>query len=132
MSLAQPYQRVLDASAVLAYLFVETGWEIVEPLLVHAGISAVNWSEVVQKATARGVNIAGLASDLSALGTSIVDFTLDDAEEAASLWHQTRSLGLSLGDRACLALGIRLQLPIVTADRAWSTLSLPVSIQVVR
>ena len=122
--------RVLDASALLALLHEEPGAEFVE--LEGAVISAVNWSEVLYKCLSRGVDIKGLRGDLEALGLSIEPFTPQDAELAAELWPQTRSLGLSLGDRACLALGLRSGLTVVTADRSWKNLRLGVKVQVIR
>lgn len=122
--------RVLDASALLAFLHDEPGAERVE--LERSAISAVNWSEVFWRCLARGVDVDGLRGDLEALGLSIVPFTLQDAERAAGLWPQARSLGLSLGDRACLALGLRLGLPVVTADRAWKGLQLGIEIHAIR
>jgi len=113
---------VLDASALLAWLHDEPGGDQVEALLEVAVMSAVNWSEVLQKSVARGVAVEGLREDLEALGLQIEPFTIRDAEIAAGLWEQTRPLGLSLADRACLALGLRLGWPVVTADRAWQAL----------
>ncbi|BBM68884.1 type II toxin-antitoxin system VapC family toxin [Rhodothermus marinus] len=113
---------VLDASALLAWLHDEPGGDQVEALLEVAVMSAVNWSEVLQKSLARGVAVEGLREDLEALGLQIEPFIIRDAEIAAGLWEQTRPLGLSLADRACLALGLRLGWPVVTADRAWQAL----------
>lgn len=96
---------VIDASALLALLHLETGHEIVEQHLGQSVISSVNWSETLQKALAKGIETNGLKEDLEALGLKIVSFTTEDAELAAHLWLQTKSMGLSLGDRACLALG---------------------------
>lgn len=63
-------------------------------------ISSVNWAEVVQKSIAGGVDVDGLREDVEALGLSILPFTVEEAETAGRLWLQTRSCGLSLGDRA--------------------------------
>lgn len=125
-------EAVLDASALLAMLHDEAGGEKVEPLLAAAVISSVNWSEVVQKSIARNVWDESLRADLEALGLSIVPFTREDAEGAARLWHRTRARGLSLGDRACLALGHRLGLPVVTTDRAWKGAVPGLDVRVVR
>lgn len=125
-------QVVLDASALLAALHREPGGELVEARLEQAALSAVNLAEVMQRSVARGVAVEGLANDLAALGVTVVPFTAEDAELSATLWPQTRHLGLSLGDRACLALALRLGLPAMTADRAWIQLELSVKIQVVR
>jgi ribonuclease VapC len=122
----------LDASALLAVLQREPGADAVVPLLGRAAISAVNWSETVQKALARSVPMQGLRRDIEALGVSIVPFVAADAEEAAGLWPQTVQAGLSLGDRACLALAHREAVPALTTDRAWRSLSIGVDIQVIR
>ncbi len=95
-------------------------------------MSGVNWAEVLQRRVARGIPIEGLRADLEALGLTIVPFTAEDAEASAKLWPNTRSLGLSLGDRACLALALRLGLPALTADRVWAGLQVGVEVQVVR
>lgn len=123
---------VLDASALLAALHDEPGGDLVEQELEHAVISSVNWSEVLYKSLAQGVKIEGLREDLEVLGLSIEPFTPEDAEIAAELWSQAGSLGLSLGDRACLALALRLGLPVLTADRAWKKLNLPIEIRAIR
>jgi len=125
-------KAVLDASALLAFLQGEQGGESVEAVLHEAAISTVNWSEVVQKAMGRAVSVEGLRADLEALGLSITPFSAAQAEQAAELWPQTRALGLSLGDRACLALGLHSQLPVMTTDREWGDLSLSVDVRVLR
>lgn len=125
-------KAVLDASALLAVLHEEAGSEKAEPFLETAAVSSVNWSEVVQKSLARGVRVEGLRADMEALGLDIIPFTADDAEIAADLWKRTRRRGLSLGDRSCLALGIRLGLPVITADKAWKGLGAGVDIHVIR
>ncbi|HEX7598631.1 MAG TPA: type II toxin-antitoxin system VapC family toxin [Polyangia bacterium] len=122
---AHPARVVLDASALLAYLQQERGHQVVEPVLGAAAISAVNLSEVLQKSAAAGVPTAGLETDLQAVGVRVQAFDAEDAACAASLWTSTRKLGLSLGDRACLALAQRLHLPAYTADRAWAAVAEP-------
>ncbi len=113
---------MLDASALLAWLNEEAGADKVEPLLEESAISTVNLSETLQKSLARGVDVTGLKEDLAALGLTVVDFTPADAEVAAGLWRHTKRLGLSLGDRCCLATARRLEIPAVTADRDWAKL----------
>jgi ribonuclease VapC len=123
---------VLDASAVLALLQDEPGSGIVEELLETAAISSVNWSEVTQKSLARQVEPEELRQELEALGLEILPFTAALAETTARLWSSTRVAGLSLGDRACLALAAILGLPAVTTDRIWADLGLAIEIRVVR
>ncbi len=123
---------VVDASALLAMLHAEPGAETVEKALEDGAISTVNWSEVQQRSLASGIDVDDLRGDMEALGLEIVPFTVEDAEQAAGLWSPTRHLGLSLGDRACLALARRLRLPALTADRAWVDLDLDVQVQPIR
>lgn len=123
---------VLDASALLAMLHREPGADVVQELLETAAISSVNWSEVIQKALDRQIEIEGLRQELEALGLQILPFTAALAETTARLRASTRRAGLSLGDRSCLALAAVLNLPAVTADRIWSDLELAIEIRVLR
>lgn len=123
---------VLDASALLAYLQDEPGGDIVDAVLAESVMSSVNWAEVIQKSISAGVNVEGMLDDLQALGLTIEPFTLSDGEMAGRLWQQTRQYGLSLGDRACLSLGSRLGVPILTSDRTWASLRLSLDIKVIR
>jgi PIN domain nuclease of toxin-antitoxin system len=123
---------VLDASALLAMLHGEPGGEVVHGLLETAAMSSLNWSEVVQKSLDRQVDVEGLRQDLEALGLRIVPFTASQAEQAAFFRAITRQAGLSLGDRACLALAAELGLPAVTADRVWSDVPIEVEVRVAR
>lgn len=123
---------VLDASALLALLRSEPGAEAVEQLLDRAAISTVNWAEVSQRWLAHGVDVTDLRVDVEALGLRIVPFSVEDAENAAALWSSTRAMGLSLGDRACLGLARRLDVPAFTADRAWLGADLDVEIRPIR
>lgn len=123
---------VLDASALLAMLHAEPGGEEVRRVLQTSSISSVNWSEVVQKSLERGVEVEGMRQDLEVLGLEIVPFSAAQAERAAFLRALTRHLGLSLGDRACLALAAESRLPALTTDRNWADLALDVEIRVTR
>ena len=123
---------VLDSSALLALLQNEPGAAVVRPAVDGAVISSVNWSEVVQKSLARGTEVAGLLEGLEAAGLTVLPFDADDADLAARLWLETRSYGLSLGDRACLATGLRARSPVLTADRSWTALPLGVEVRSIR
>jgi PIN domain nuclease of toxin-antitoxin system len=125
-------KAVLDASALLAFLQSEPGSEEVEAVLAEAFISAVNWSEVVQKALSANVETSGMRADVQALGLTIEAFTAEHAEFAGQLWSDTKKYGLSLGDRACLSLGHHLELPILTMDRAWIKPALSLDVRVLR
>lgn len=85
---------------------------------------------MLQKSLAHGVDIAGLREDLEALGLVIMPFHAADAEQAAHLWSP--GSGLSLADRACLALGLRHGGIVLTADRMWTQASLGVTVRIIR
>ncbi len=122
----------LDASALLAMLLGEPGGDRVEARLEGGIISTVNWSEVIQKAQDLGSSTAGLADELAGAGLTIVPFELAEAELAGSLWARTHHLGLSLGDRACLATALLRSGDVMTADRTWSKLTLDIEVEVIR
>ena len=123
---------VLDASAILAFVYRETGHEAVLPLLENSRVSAANWSEVLQKIAGHGGDAGRQAMLLTALGIEVEPLTALDAVAAAQLYPATRGPGLSLGDRCCLALAIRLGVAAVTADKAWTGIDLPVDITLIR
>ena len=123
---------VLDASAVLALLQKEAGHEKVATALAGARISTVNLAEVGSRLANLGRSAVQVRAVLLALGLRIVTFDQDQAFEAARLRPLTRSLGLSLSDRACLALARLQRLPAMTTDRAWRNLSLGIQIAVIR
>lgn len=123
---------VLDASALIALLWDEPGAEMVERLLGRAVMSAVNWAEVLQRYRAHGVATTDKRESVEALGVAIQGFTSADADTVAELWKPTRRAGLSLGDRACLALARRLGLPAHTADRDWRKVDVGVAVVLIR
>jgi PIN domain nuclease of toxin-antitoxin system len=123
---------VVDASALLALLNGEPGAERVAERLPAAAIGTVNLAEVVAKLADAGVPEVQLRQVLNGLGLDVHPFDMDQAWEAGLLRARTRTLGLSLGDRACLALGLALGRPVLTADRSWSKLRVGVEILTVR
>jgi PIN domain nuclease of toxin-antitoxin system len=123
---------VLDASALLAFLNEEPGSEVVASYLDRAAMSAVNLSEVVAKLTERDTPEALIQEFVEQLQVSIVAVDQSQAVAAGLLRPQTRAFGLSLGDRACLALGLHLNQPVITTDRQWQNLDLALEIQVIR
>ena len=127
-------ETVLDASAVLAYLLGEPGEGEVGEVLEHGRgvISAVNLSEVAAKLADGGMSDAESDAVVAALDMRVVPFDTAQALACARLRAPTRSLGLSLGDRACLALAEQLSLSVITTDRAWSALTVAVPIRVLR
>jgi PIN domain nuclease of toxin-antitoxin system len=124
---------VLDASAILALLNDEPGAEKITPeLLSHATASAVNLAEVQTMLVREGGDPDeswGLAVDPI---PDIEPFTAEQSRIAGTLVQKTSSLGLSLGDRACLALAIVLEAPVYTTDRLWKKLKLGIPIYVLR
>lgn len=108
---------VVDASALLAFLQGEPGAERVEEILDQAVIGAANWAEVAQKVRTSGADWGVASGLLLSYRLKVEPVTQNDGEVAAGLWARGR--GLSLGDRLCLALGRRLDAPVLTADRAW-------------
>lgn len=125
-------ERVWDASALLALLNDEPSTVDLPALLPGAVVSAVNLSEVVTKLSDRGMPDPEARKVLEALPLTLVPFDDDQAYRAAALRPATRSAGLSLGDRACLALAAARGLPALTADRSWSRLDLPVEVEPIR
>lgn len=121
---------VLDASAVLAWLQEEPGAQKVDAVIEHGFIGAANFSEVLQKAAQHGRDLREVGGLLLDVGLTVEDVTTDDAVSAALLWQ--RCPDLSLGDRLCLALGMRLHHPVVTADRSWRGRSLGIRVDVIR
>ena len=124
---------VLDSSALLALLNHEPGAEKLTPELLNVAVcSTVNLAEVHSKLVSLGISESEAWTDATAPVSEFVDFTAAHAQLAGDLVRQTRPFGLSLGDRACLALGMDLGAPVYTADRAWKKLRLPVQINLIR
>ncbi len=119
---------VWDASALLVLLQREPGWEALAARLAGSSMSAVNLSEVAARLLGAGGHPPTTREILDTLPLDIHDFSSDQAYRAAELREATKHLGLSLGDRACLALGLELDSPVLTADRAWLELDLGVEI----
>jgi PIN domain nuclease of toxin-antitoxin system len=112
---------VIDASVVLAWLQDAPGSDMAERHMVEGVIGAANWSEVLQKARQHGAQPGLVARLLTSFGLQVVDVTAEDGERAADLW--AAGSVLSLADRLCLALGLRLGLAVVTTDHAWRSIA---------
>jgi PIN domain nuclease of toxin-antitoxin system len=123
---------ILDASAVLAYLFDERGGDLVLPELGRSAISAVNWSEVVQRALGLGAWTESMRSEFESTGAQVLSVEPVHAERAALLREPTRANGLSLADRICFALAASRDRPILTADRAWAEIDVGVEVRLIR
>ena len=123
-------KTVLDASAILAALFREPGAGVIETHYEAGVVSSVNLSEVAAKPSDRGMPSIQAQELLSGLGLAIRPLDERLAYMAGALREATRSSGLSLGDRACLALGLAEGVPVVTVDRKWVDVSEAVGVEV--
>lgn len=123
---------VLDASAVLALVNGEPGADVVRRHLPGSVMSLVNAIEVGSKLMDKGLSPEEAWDTLDLLDISLVDLDLELAVTATALRDATRPGGLSLADRACLAVAIRDSVPAFTADRAWAALDLPCPIELIR
>lgn len=124
--------RVLDASAVLAWLWQEEGNARIGELLAgqRCLLGSVNLAEVASKALDKGLPKEQMGELLSSLDVEIVPYSQEEALETALLRPPTRKLGLSLGDRACLALAKARGAVAVTADRTWMKLDADIGVEI--
>jgi ribonuclease VapC len=123
---------VFDSSAILAYLNGEPGADMVLAAAPHAIISSVNAAEVQSSQVRQGADPKIAWENIVVSVRAVIPFDAAQAEAAGSLILKTQPYGLSLGDRACLALGLAMQAPVYTADRAWEQLQVGVEIRLVR
>jgi PIN domain nuclease of toxin-antitoxin system len=124
---------VLDASAILAVLNDEPGaGQLTDDLLAEAVASTVNLAEVQKKLVECGVDPEGAWKRILVVVSAAVPFTAEQARIAGDLVLQTEPAGLSLGDRACLALGTVMKAPVYTTDRVWKKLNLGIAVHIVR
>jgi len=114
---------VLDASAVLALLFLEKGWEKVDSILSESAVSTVNVAEALTKLIQDDISLKKASKEFFALNLTLIELTTAQAVKAAELRPLTKHRGLSLGDRCCLALTIQENATAVTADRSWLNLN---------
>lgn len=123
---------VLDTSAVLAMLWQEAGAERVGAVVDEALVSAANLGEVAAKLVDRGFGPDAVRETLGQLQATIAEVDAGEAVDSGLLRAETRTLGLSLGDRLCLAAARARQARVLTADRAWVGLDVGVEIEVIR
>ena len=124
---------VLDASAILALLQQEPGAEnLTDKVLENAVASSVNLAEVQTKLVAKGLDPDDAWQDATSMLTAIEPFTGEQAKLAGALVRQTKRVGLSLGDRACLALAISLGADVYTTEKLWKNLKLGIRIHLLR
>lgn len=121
---------ILDASALLAVLKDEPGSEVVVPEMGRALISSVNWMEVIQKMIPHGIAHGELRQSLPDL--NVAAFLEPHAAVAAEMHGPTRHLGTSLADRACLALALFRDAPVLSADRQLAKTDVGVEIRLIR
>jgi ribonuclease VapC len=123
---------VADASAIIALLVGEPITRFDPERLPRSSLSAVNLSEVLARLQEIGMPESEAVGAIAQLELRVLAFDEPQARAAARLRSVTRHAGLSLGDRACLALGDQLGCAVVTADRVWASLNVGVEILVIR
>jgi PIN domain nuclease of toxin-antitoxin system len=123
---------VLDASALLAHIRGERGSDTIADLAADALMSTVNLAEVFSRLMEESLTVEQADAIVLRYGIDVVPFDEGLARRAGALRPATKSLGLSLGDRACLALAQRVGLPVLTADRTWAKLAVGVEVKVIR
>ncbi len=121
---------VLDTSAVLAVILGEPGAHIVSASIAEASISAVNYAEVYQFAARGSHPLSAFDLFFEESFINIIDLSRDVARRAGFMVTETRSAGLSLGDRCCLALAIHHQAEVLTADRVWESFAILLGVQI--
>ena len=124
---------VFDTSAVIALLRGEPGAALVAGRVGQAAMSAVNLQELIKALILRGVALPVIEEMIQELRLDLHVHDREAAFASARLTEATRQHGSGLGDRSCMALAIKLGVPVLTADRAWAKLKLPgLSVEVVR
>jgi ribonuclease VapC len=123
---------VFDSSAIIAVLRQEIGSEVAAELVEYAIVSTVNYAEVVTKLVDWGYSDRIIEESLGEFDLEVVEFDINQALIAGAMRKETRSKGMSLGDRACLALAKTTGRTALTADRAWANLDVGVTIEVIR
>ena len=123
---------VFDSSALLAISFDEAGAQHAARGLKDGMMSAVNVAEVISRYVDQGASEEEARASLQAFGLDIRPFDETQAMAAGLMRTATQKLGLSLGDRACLALAVQERATVFTADRTWAALDLEVDVELIR
>lgn len=127
-----PDAIILDSSALIAFIYEEKGACMVEEYLPTAEISSVNLAEVASFLIRKGLSLAECLRLLEDLSLTTIAYNSSQAFLTANLIAKTMFKGLSLGDRACLALAMEKDLPVLTADRVWMQIEVDVKIKLIR
>lgn len=125
-------ESLLDSSTVLAFIRGEPHQLDEDLVLAGAGICSVNLAEVIGVLLAKGVPDERITSAIGRLGMKVVPLDSDAALLAGRLIPVARPLGIGLGDCACIAVGMTLQVPIYTGDRDWLKLHIDADIKLIR
>lgn len=125
-------EAVLDASALIAFLRKEPGGDKVAEVLTRSCISAVNLAETYSKMAEHGKALEAVAYQVERLRIPVIPFDSEQARLVASLWKESRQVGMSLGDRACLSLAIKTSLPALTTEATWVNCSFGVQVVKIR
>jgi ribonuclease VapC len=123
---------VFDSSVILALLHSEPGADIVLQHATNAMVSAVNLGEIGSRLVEHGMSELEIRRAVGSIGLDVVPFDEEQAYLSAMLRSATRAKGLSLGDRACLALAKARELPALTADRVWAELDVGIDVRLIR
>jgi len=127
-----PELAVLDSSAVLALLQSERGSVVVASVIGGALLSTVNLAEIYTKLVLKGLGGRPMWDSILSLRCEICPLTQEQGRLTGELAATTKPYGLSLGDRACLALAIEHKARAYTTDRSWKKLSLGIEVEVIR
>ena len=123
---------ILDSSALLAFYNDEPGWQKVEPYQGNSLISAVNAAEVISTLIRNGIESNKARTAVTEFVSEVVPYDIEQASGTGNLISIGKQYGLSLGDRACLSLGMQMQLPVLTGDIIWQEVDLNVEIILIR
>lgn len=125
---------ILDTSALLAYLFEEEGADKVAPILEEGRgvIGSANYAELVTKLVDENMPMEEILAVISSLELEFIPQDEQQARLTGELRAVSKKFGLSLGDRACLALGLVTGLPIMTADQAWQEIPVKINLLIIR
>ena len=123
---------IFDAGVLLAILYEEPGAEDARALLLTAKMSAVNRAEVITVLVRDGMPAEEADRHVAALMSHVIPLDTPLSTLIGSLWPSTSPLGLSLGDRACLALALHLREPVLTTDTTWQKLEFPGEVRLLR